>query len=209
MTWWPGWDSVDSTGFWSQVWFWIGIVGLVAVGASAVISHVYGLRKDQLVSAQVAALAASQTAEAQTRQNAAEPGSPGAAAPYKPAPPRTLTLQQQRTLVAGLAPFAGQKVRVDIIVGGDDALARDFVEVFRAAGWEVDPASPSQLVLATRLFGLQPTINRAGSVPAAFATLVDLLARLGLGRQTGFADDKTPLGTIALKIGIGASPGDK
>ncbi|MGH6725323.1 MAG: hypothetical protein ACREB8_02100 [Pseudolabrys sp.] len=209
MTWWPGWGSVDSAGFWSHFWFWVGIVSLIAVGASAVISHLYGLRKDQLMSAQVAALAARQTAEPAAEQNKVEQGNTGVAEPYKAAPPRVLTLQQQRSLIAALSPFAGQKVRIDIVAGGDDGLARDFVEVFHAARWDVDPASPSQLVLATRLFGLQPTINRAGSVPAAFAALVDALAKLGLGRQTGFADEKTPIGTIALKIGIGSSPIEK
>jgi hypothetical protein len=209
MTWWPGWGSVDSAGFWSHVWFWVGIVCLFAVGASAVISHLYGLRKDELVSAQVAALAARHTAEIEAQQNKVEQGNTSVAEPHKVAPPRVLTPEQQRAFIAALTPFAGQKVRVDTVVGGDEGLANDLVEVFRAARWDVDPASPSQIVLATRLFGLQPTINRAGRVPAAFAALVDTLAKLGLGRQTGFADEKTPIGTIALKIGIGSSPTEK
>ena len=68
MTWWPGWDSVDSAGFWSHFWFWVGIVCLFAVGASAVISHIYGLRKDELMSDKVASLAARQTAEVEAPQ---------------------------------------------------------------------------------------------------------------------------------------------
>ena len=81
--------------------------------------------------------------------------------------------------------------------------------MFRAAKWQVDPGSPLQVVLATRLFGLQPTINRADTVPPAFAALVDTLARLGLGPKTGFADEQTPFGTITLKIGIRATPTQK
>ena len=204
MTWWPGWDSVDNAGFWSHFWFWVAIVCLFAVGASAVISHIYGLRKDELMSDKMASLAARQAAEVPQER----PGeyNTSVAEPQKVAPPIVLSLKQQETLIAALSPFAGQKARVDTVVGGDDRLANDFVEVFHAAKWHVDAGSPSQVVLATRLFGLQPTINRVGTVPPAFAALVDTLATLGLGPKTGFVDEKTPVGTIDLKIGIGASP---
>lgn len=209
MTWWPGWDSVDNAGFWSHFWFWVAIVCLVAVGASAIISHIYGLRKDELMSDKLASLVARQAAKVEAPQNKVEQGSTSVTELQKVVPPIILTSEQQRTLIAALRHFVGQKVRVDTIVGGDDRLAKDFVEVFRAAKWQVDPGSPSQVVLATRLFGLQPTINRAGTVPPAFAALVDTLARLGLGPKTGFADEQTPVGTINLKIGIRATPTQK
>ena len=160
MTWWPGWDSVDNAGFWSHFWFWVAIVCLFAVGASAVISHIYGLRKDELMSDKMASLAARQTAEVEAPQERPEQDNTSVAEPQKAVPPRVLSLEQQQTLIAALSPFAGQKVRVDTVVGGDDRLANDFVEVFQAAKWHVDAGSPSQVVLATRLFGLQPTINR-------------------------------------------------
>jgi hypothetical protein len=200
MTWWPGWDSIEGAGFWSQFWFWIGLTCLFAVGASAVISHIYGLRKHELISAKIASLTARQAAEPQAPQNQAEPSSPRAA-PREALPPKTLTAEQQKILIAALSPFAGQKVRVETLAGGDEALANDFVEIFRAAKWEVDPASPSPAI-PTRLYGLQPTINRAGTIPPAFPVLVDTLASLGLGPKTGFADAQTPVGTIAMKIGI-------
>ena len=202
MAWWSGWDSVDSAGFWSHFWFWVGIACLFGAGASAVVSHVYGLRKDKLVSDQMASLAIRQTAELEGPQNKVEQRNTSVSEPQKIAPPRILTPQQQQTLIAALSQFAGQKVRVNIVVGGDEGLANDFVDVFRFAKWNVDSGSPSQVVLATRLFGLQPTINRAGAVPPGFAALVDTLAALGLGPQTGFVDEQTPLGTIDLKIGI-------
>jgi hypothetical protein len=209
MTWWPGWDSVDNAGFWSHFWFWVAIVCLFAVGASAMISHIYGLRKDELMSDKMASLAARQTAEVEAPQEMPEQDNTSVAEPQKVAPPSVLSLEQQQTLIAALSPFAGQKVRVDTVVGGDVRLANDFGEVFRAAKWHVDAGSPSQVVLATRLFGIQPTINRAGTVPPAFAALVDTLATLGLGPKTGFADEQTPVGTIHLRIGIGASRTEK
>ena len=209
MTWWPGWDSVDSTGFWSHFWFWAVIVCLFAVGASAVISRIYELRKDELMSDKLASLTVRQTAEVEAPQERLGQDNASVTQPRKVAPPRVLLLEQQQTLISALSPFAGQKIRVGTIVGGDDRLANDFVEVFRAAKWHVDAGSPSQIVLATRLFGLQPTINRAGTVPPAFAALVDTLATLGLGPKTGFADEQTPVGTIDLKIGIRASRTEK
>src|SRR5262249_45543900 len=47
----PGWDSITNTGWWSNFWFWFGIVCLFALGASEVVSHIYGLRRDELVDA--------------------------------------------------------------------------------------------------------------------------------------------------------------
>ncbi len=202
MTWWPGWNSVDSAGFWSHFWFWVGIVCLFAVGVSEIISHIYGLRKDELMSDKVVSIAATQRADVEALQNKLEQGNTSVTEPQKAVPPKILTSEQQQTLIAALSPFAGQKVRVDALVGSDDGLVRDFVEVFRAAKWHVDPGSPSQVVLAKRLFGLQPTINRAGTAPPAFAALVDTLAALGLGPKTGFADEQTPVGIIDMKIGI-------
>ncbi len=196
---WPGWGSSDSAGFWSHFWFGVGIVCLFAAGASATISHIYGMRKDELMAAKLASLAATHKAEVQSK---VEQGNTSVTEPYKPEPPKILTPQQQQTLIAALSPFAGQKVRVDTVVGGDVGLADDFIEVFRAAKWQVDRGSPSQAVLTTRFFGLQPTINRADTAPRSFAALVDTLAALGLGPRTGFADEQTPLGTIDMKIGI-------
>jgi len=51
MSWIPGWDSIEGTGFWSHFWFWFGIACLFALGAAEVVSHLYSLRKDELVAA--------------------------------------------------------------------------------------------------------------------------------------------------------------
>ncbi len=206
MNWWPGWDSADCAGFWSHFWFWVGIICLFAVGASEVVSHIYGLRKDELMSDKMLSFAATQRPEAEAPQNKIEQGSTSVDEPQKAVPPKILTPEQQRTLIAALRPFAGQKVRVDALVGSDIELANDFVELFRAAKWHVDPGSPSQVVLAKRLFGLQPTINQADAASPAFVALVDTLAALGLGPNTGFADERTPIGVIDMKIGIRANP---
>jgi hypothetical protein len=202
MTWWPGWDSADSAGFWSHFWFWVGIVCLFALGASAIVSHIYGLRKDELISEKLVSLAAGQRAEVEGLQNKVENNSTSVTGVRPTAPPKVLTPGQQQALIAALSPFAGQEVRVDALVGSDERFVDDFLEVFRAAKWRVDPASPSQVVLAKRIFGLQPTVSAGGTDPPAFAVLVDTLFSLGLGPNMGFADQRTPAGVIAMKIGI-------
>jgi len=122
-----------------------------------------------------------------------------------------ITPEQQETLIADLSPFAGQKVRVDTVLGSDDrlALAKDFVEIFRAARWDVDSVSPLQVAYEEPPVGLEPTINQAGSVPPAFPALVGTLAVLGLGASTGFTDEQTPVGVIDMKVGVQASPTEK
>ena len=49
MIWWPGWDSIANSSWWAQFWFAISLLGLFAFGASQLISHVYGLRKAELL----------------------------------------------------------------------------------------------------------------------------------------------------------------
>ncbi len=49
MSWLPGWDSAVESGWWSHFWFWFGIICLLALGGSEVVSHFYGLRKDELI----------------------------------------------------------------------------------------------------------------------------------------------------------------
>jgi len=223
MTWWPGWNSAESVGFWSHFWFWFGIACLFVAGACEVISHIYGLRKDALVARELVALAdrvADQRRKADEATHRSEVGAPqkereqvntNVTEPQRGSTARVLTPEQQRTLIAALAPFAGQKVRVDTVMGSDDrlALAKDFVEIFRAAKWDVDPISPMQVAYKKPPIGLEPTINQAGSVPPAFPTLVDTLAALGLGTNTGFADKKIPVGIIDMRIGVPASPTEK
>jgi hypothetical protein len=207
MTWWPGWESADSAGFWSHFWFWVGIVCLFVVGASEIISHIYVLRKDELMLDKLVSLAAAQKVEALKNKN--DQGNAPVAERQKAVPPKILTPEQQQILIAALRPFAGQKVRVHSVVGSDDRLADDFIEVFRAANWQIDPESPSHVVLAKRLFGLQPTVNPVGTDPPAFPVLVDTLAALRLGPDTGFADREIPVGIIDMKIGILGNPTEK
>ena len=45
----PGWNSIESTGWWSNVHFWFGIGCLLLLGVTEVLSHYYAERRDELV----------------------------------------------------------------------------------------------------------------------------------------------------------------
>jgi TolA-binding protein len=116
MTWWPGWNSISDSGWWSHFWFWFGIFCLFALGASEVVSHVYGLRKDKLVASQQEEkdreTEARRTAEAdafQRLQRQLSEADSKVMELQKQQTPRRLTEQQKRTLTTALSPFRGQK----------------------------------------------------------------------------------------------------
>jgi hypothetical protein len=52
MSWIPGWESIQATGWWSGFFFWASIVSLIGLGISEVASHRFGERKDELVEIQ-------------------------------------------------------------------------------------------------------------------------------------------------------------
>jgi ClpP class serine protease len=153
MTWWPGWDSINSAGGWAHFWFWFGMVCFFLLGASEIVAFRYGLRKDELVAiADTNRQKEQQAADARhvteigglKRQLAEADKKLGNL--QKGATPRKLTPDQKQALIAALQPFRGQKVSVTTVMGSDDGLgfANDFIEVFRAAQWAIDTGSPSQ-----------------------------------------------------------------
>jgi len=54
MSWWPGWESIASTTWWSNFYFWASIIALISLGIFEVISHRYSERKDELVAVEQA-----------------------------------------------------------------------------------------------------------------------------------------------------------
>src|SRR3974377_2318791 len=134
MSWWPGWNSADNVGFWSHFWFWFGIACLFVAGACQVISHIYKLRKDALVAHKLLTLTnrvADQRRNADEATHRAGVGAPqkereqantSVTEPQRCSTARVLTPEEQQTLIADLSPFAGQKVRVDTVMGSEDRL---------------------------------------------------------------------------------------
>lgn len=49
MSWLPGWASAEDAEWRSSFYFWFGVASLVSLGCGEVLSHFYGLRRDELV----------------------------------------------------------------------------------------------------------------------------------------------------------------
>lgn len=48
MNWWPGWDSIAGTHWWSNAYFWASITALIMLGVFEVVSHRYSERETEL-----------------------------------------------------------------------------------------------------------------------------------------------------------------
>jgi hypothetical protein len=152
MLWWPGWDSIESTGFWRDFYFWFGIICLCLLGFSEAISHFYGLRRDGLVAAAETVRADAQKTEDQRRDQEAAELQDRLSKAKTLNLPRVLTSEQQDRIVSALKLFAG--TRFDIAVTAGDLEAEIFIDAVEAilhkAGWtQVDWASDT-IILSRR-----------------------------------------------------------
>jgi hypothetical protein len=122
MSWFPGWDSIVATSWWSGVFFWASIFCLIGLGITEVVSHRYAERKDELVERQQAEekkkhddeITAVHLEAAQVRERAAKLEKEAAEARLELARIATarhklLTQEASETIVEKLKPFAGTK----------------------------------------------------------------------------------------------------
>jgi hypothetical protein len=122
---------------------------------------------------------------------------------------KRLSQDQKLFLIEALRPFAGQKVSIASIRGDEDGqvLARDFVSVLDAAGWDHD----AKAGIAARQWdrdpiGIEVTLNekdaRAGQVTVGIGALIDVVRQLGLAYDnTIYMNDEVPSGQAQLKVG--------
>jgi hypothetical protein len=163
VSWWPRWDSIDDTARWSQIYFWIGIVALFVLGASEVLSHRYGNRKDELVAASEKRLAddraakdkqheddvAKQRKEADARvaevsshaeqaNNALKEERDARMQLEARLAPRALTPEQHADLVARLRRIEGHKIKILISPDPESTTIGNVIsKALIAAGWDV------------------------------------------------------------------------
>jgi hypothetical protein len=131
MAWFPGWNSIEGSGWWSNFHFWFGIACLLLLGASEVLSHLYGLRKEALTEAQ-------STAQVANLQMQLADSGARVAELQKYETQRQLSPSEKKALVMALAPFRGQKASIASILGDAEGnqYANDFVAVLEQAGWD-------------------------------------------------------------------------
>jgi hypothetical protein len=221
MTWWPGWDSIASAGYWSHFWFWFGIVCLFALGASEIVSHVYGLRKDELVAIaesnavaqhkidEAAVKKQSDTEAAQLRAQLAKAEKDATEAAERAREldrlrqPRHLSDSQKAKLSGFLAIAPKGTVLIKASVNAPDArgYADEIAEVFVKAGWNA-PVDNAMFV-GGDTSGTWITVRNA-TIPAVAQTVYSALREAeipirdgALGDENGPAADE-----VWLKIGL-------
>jgi hypothetical protein len=125
--------------------------------------------------------------------------------------PWKLPDDQKRELIAELSPFKGQRVQVVALLGDSDsyAMASDFVEVFRAANWNIQGGIGFDRVDAGNDPGFDVFISdvkgRAGVAPAGAAHLIMKMVQWGYIPQ-GFHNPPSPIPDDAVEVRIGARP---
>jgi hypothetical protein len=222
MTWWPGWDSIANTGWWSHFWFWFGIACLFALGASEIVSHVYGLRKDELVAAAESAANTQRQADADAAETRRKEDVAGLQEKLSEADkrvnelqkrqlPRRLSESQKAALITALASQRGQTIKLNAAAGDAEAntFGSDFVAVFTAAGIEHKngPQDIAQVLTTPPIVGIQIRVSaadvRMGTVPSVLDPFMKALVQAGIIKENTAQMDTTgvPDGTIAMFIG--------
>ena len=218
MSWWPGWDSIESTTRWQDIYFWFGVVCLVMLAVSAVVSHRYGVRKDELVAiAERDAITQRQREkdEADDRirqlQNALSEADKELSE-FQKEQGRRITGQQKAELIAALSAFRGQKISVVCVKGDEEglALAQDLVAIFVAANWDFEGAlGVAQATYPKNPIGVEVTLNesevKANRVPRAGAVLINSLIAMRL-TDGGYKNAGVPPNKIEVRVGNKPTP---
>ncbi|WP_315812475.1 hypothetical protein [Bradyrhizobium sp. SZCCHNR2028] len=146
MAWIPGWDSIESAGWWSGFYFWLSIVSLIGLGAFEVASHRYGERRDELAEKQHIAEKLAhdteiarlnlETARVQERASTAELD----LAKLKLTAARVLTPAQQEELRLALASFGPIDAAVGVPIREQanpeiKPFAEQIALLLQSAGW--------------------------------------------------------------------------
>ena len=221
----PGWDSIESSGAIAHALHVSAVVVLGLLVVAEGLALIYDSHNHSLVGiAENARIAQtkrdSDVAEARRKTEVDELQKQlGEAAQkltnlQKGATHRSLLPEQKLRLIEALKPFAGQKVTVAAVMGSDDGLAfaNDFMEVFRAAQWDIDPGSPTQAMYGNKTpVGLEPTMNQgeaeANRVPNSFVKLIETLAALNLAPpRAAFVNPEVEIGRIEMRIGVRPAP---
>jgi hypothetical protein len=146
MTWWPGWDSIESTNGWAHFWFWAGMLCFFFLGFSEIVAFTYGLRKDQLV--RIADIQRQQEQNQADDSHAKEIG--GLKGQLSEADKklaeierlrtaRHLTETQKQDLAAALVgkPIGRLTIKASATAPDAKDYADEIAAVFDAAGWKV------------------------------------------------------------------------
>jgi hypothetical protein len=226
VTWYPGWDSLDSVRNWHTIFEISGIAFLALLVGAEILAFQYGHRKDELVAvAEHAAETRREQSEATTKaqrdaetaqlqrklaeaQKAAEEAGKKAASVEQAAAARHLTESQRSAISNAIAPFSGKAIDIVIPMGDNEAksFAAEFVAVFRKAGWDAGQNDGINQAVWTGppTIGVQVTLNQneasANRLPPGAEPLIRALIAVGL-TEGGYVNPGTAPGKIELRVG--------
>jgi hypothetical protein len=197
MPWWPGWNSIDGTEFWSAFHFWAGIACLLLLGVFEVLSHYYGERHSALV--EIAASEAAQMRDEHDRQtekrHAAEIAGARAAAEQlqKLNKPRALSPEQRQVLVAAIKPYAGTPFVIAAQQLAEPLILEEQIEsALTVAGWIQKPWDG----------GGDIVISRPNAPSIGLVTIVGVYIQLDNAAPAAFSPAVLTLGNLLIALGI-------
>jgi hypothetical protein len=141
MIWLPGWNTVSGANWWEDFWFWVSIGALIGLGCAEVISHRYGIRRDELAAEERhktdkshdAAIAQLHERAAKAEQKAAEAN----LAVAKLRTGRIIAVDQIALLTTMASNFPGMKYDFSITGGADEPskIRIQIDDALQAAKW--------------------------------------------------------------------------
>jgi hypothetical protein len=185
----PGWNSIENTDFWNTFYFWFGIVCLVLLAISEVVSHYYGQRHSSLVSAaERAAIERRDKQNKQTDERHAKEVTQLREQLAKIQDRRLFTPEEKKEITAALSPFLKQPVRITSNPSDteSDDFAKDFYDIVIRAGWDYKgtPGKFETFFGGGSPVGVEVTVNeedaRRGRGPLAYNSLMAVLHKLGV-----------------------------
>lgn len=215
MSWYPGWDSLDSVKTWHTVFEISGIVILALLVGAEVLAFQYGHRKDELTaiaerSAEIERQRDADTADKRRREDVERVEKKLAEANEKVAEldrlrtPRQLT-KAQAEVVGGLladAPKLQLVIKAGTSGGDEAAYAEEIASVFRRLSWSV--RVDNAIFMGTDVSGMWLAVGgKAGEpVPEPVNRLIRTLASAGLDiRGQVTAEAAIPEQEVWLSIG--------
>jgi hypothetical protein len=227
VTWYPGWDSLDSVRTWHTIFEISGIAFLALLVGAEIFAFQYGHRKDELTAVAETNAETKRKSDAdaaETRRKAdvdslqeklaaAQKAAADAAQKAKQVEARQadrrLSEEQKAAIRAAIAPYPGQKVRLAVQAGDHEAFqyAREFADIFETAKWEMSGGVVAQdFYLQPAPHGIQALVHSAQivsgrvSVPEGIGRLVIVLQERGLITQL-FSDASVESDTIFIRVG--------
>jgi hypothetical protein len=173
----PGWNSIDGTEWWSSFHFWAGIISLLLLGGTEVLSHRYGKRHEELV-----ALAEAAKERETAARHAAEVGALQRKLAARE--PRTINREQHDMLVSLLTPIPIHKDPVlfnPLMSDGEaQAFSEQIKQVLKDSGFPVDDVPFGEKLLGVNRLGVVLWFKDLETPPKRARFIYEAFKRVGI-----------------------------